>query len=92
MNDSVIKAETGEEIDEAFERGKDMRSYFDFSQAVAVYPDSEKKNVNITLPAWLVKELDIEADRRGTSRRAVINDWLVDRADREREQRVSALC
>ena len=86
MSTATVKAITAEEIDEAFENGEDMRKYFDFSTAQVIHPE-EKKPVNLVLPTWLIRVLDEEAERRATSRRAVANDWLVDRADQELAKR-----
>lgn len=80
-----LRAETGAEIDEAFERGDDMRAFFDLAGAELSQPDSnELKTTTITLPRWLFAELDREAARRGMSRQSVMKNWLVDRADEER--------
>lgn len=91
MGESRARAATGAEIDEAFERGDDMRGFFDFDRADLVQPDAnELKATTITLPMWLVSELDREAARRGTSRQSVMKNWLVDRADAERGGRNAA--
>lgn len=80
-----LRAATGAEIDEAFDRGDDMRAFFDLDGAELSQPDSnELKATTITLPRWLFAELDREAARRGTSRQSVMKNWLVDRADEER--------
>lgn len=75
------------EIDERFDNGENVDEFFDMEHPVVETPvarDCTPHPVNTTLPAWLVKALDEEAQRRCVSRKAVINTWLVDRADAER--------
>lgn len=87
MSESTTRAATGAEIDEAFERGDDMRHYFDLASATVETPPVELRPINLTLPSWLLADMDAEAARRGTSRSSVAKNWLVDRADAERERR-----
>jgi hypothetical protein len=44
------------------------------------------KRVNVDMPIWAIKGLDLEADRRGITRQALIKIWLVDRLDLLREK------
>ena len=76
------------EIDERFDNGEDVSEFFDLDHPiVSEGAKGSKRNVNITLPDWVITLLDDEAERRATSRRSVINDWIVDRADAELERR-----
>ena len=56
-----------------FEQGKDVSSHFDISKGT--------KTVNVDLPVWAIKALDVEAERRGVARQALIKMWLIDRLD-----------
>lgn len=89
MSESVKTAKTAREIDEAFDRGEDMSAYFDFSSATIEEPKPsyEQRPMSLNLPAWLIAAMDEEAARRGTTRASVAKNWLVDRADQERERR-----
>ena len=81
---------SAEELDELFDSGADVSKYMDYDNAEVVDPeprDDSQWQVSITLPKWLVDFMDDEAQRRCVSRKAVINDWLVDRADLEIERR-----
>ena len=74
------------------DEGGDVSALFQTPEAEILRPvrNDEQRVVNTTLPAWLVELMDDEASRRGISRKAVINNWLVDRADQEIERRKTA--
>lgn len=81
----IAKAATGEEIDVAFERGDDMRKYFDLSNGAVVRPEEATiKRVNVDFPVWMVAALDEYADRLAINRQAVIKTWIAERLERER--------
>ena len=65
-----IKAQA---LDEKFEKGEDVSEHFDFDNAVKRFPASA--------PAWAVRVITQEADRRGTTREAYIREMIVERAD-----------
>lgn len=82
----TAKEITTKEFDERFDNGEDVLDYVDLDKPVvqkALSRNDVQRQINISIPAWLVDVLDDEASRRGISRKAVINDWLVDRADQE---------
>ena len=86
----MIESPTAAEIDEMFDRGEDVLQYFDPASETVWRPEQRNdkpRHLQITLPAWLLRVLDDEASRRCVSRKAVINDWLVDRADQELARR-----
>ena len=82
---------TTDELDQLFDDGRDITPFVDDSSASWWVPPSMRndkpRHLQITLPAWLLRVLDDEASRRCVSRKAVINDWLVDRADQELARR-----
>lgn len=86
-DDEEVKAS---DIDEAFERGDDMRRYFDMTKPRVIRPAKTKtRKVNLTLPDWMVESLDAEADELAVSRNAVVNTWLAEKiAERRKEQRL----
>lgn len=81
--------QTGEVIDEAFDRDEDMSVYFDLSSVTVEEPrpSNDQRPMSLNLPAWLIATMDAEAARRGTTRASIAKNWLVDRADQERERR-----
>ena len=62
-----------QEFDEKFESGESMSAHVDWNAAT--------KTVNLDLPVWVIRALDVEASRRGVARQALMKMWLVDRLD-----------
>lgn len=88
----AAKEITNDELEQRFDNGEDVLEYCDLDNPVVQAPisrDDAQRQINISVPAWLVDFMDDEASRRGISRKAVINDWLVDRADQERLHRAA---
>ncbi len=77
---------TAENLEDRFEAGEDVLDYFDVDAAARPLLDTTTKTITVTLPLWLIAALDEEASRRGMTRKGVINMWLVDRADKERQR------
>lgn len=69
------------EFDELFDAGVDMSEYVDWSKARR--PNLEKKIVNVALPVWMIRALDIEATRLGIARQALIKTVIGQHLDRE---------
>lgn len=76
-----LNKETKAQKESRFERGEDSPDEFDMSQGV--------RTVNVDLPLWAIKALDVEATRRGVARQALIKMWLVDRLDDLRKKEAS---
>ena len=47
----------------------------------ASWKDAPPRQVNTTLPAWVVDAADSEAARLNISRKAVLNIWLAEKAE-----------
>lgn len=67
---------SAEELDRRFDEGEDVSAYFDWSKTRVV--GLEKQRVNLDLPAWMVRSLDVQAQKRGVPRQALIKMWLAD--------------
>lgn len=82
---------TAEDVDRMVDDGEDMTDYIMMDTItqprlhLAEQAD-QPKQVNATIPAWLVQWLDAEAARRGVARKAVINTAIVEWADEQRER------
>lgn len=72
---------TAEEFDRKFEAGEDVSDHIDW--------DSGTKRFNLDLPIWAIRELDVEATRRGIARQALIKGWIIDRLDKLRKEKAS---
>lgn len=64
---------TAENLEEKFDRGENVLDYFE-DQPTA-------KRVNLDVPAWAVRVIDKEANRRGMARQQLIKHWIIDRVD-----------
>ena len=76
MSSKTIDAEA---FDTAFDDGEDIEAHVDWSTARR--PGLAKRRVNIDFTDQMVRRLDIEAQRRGVTRQALIKMWIADRLD-----------
>ena len=76
MSSKTIDAEA---FDTAFDDGEDIDAHVDWSTARR--PGLAKRRVNIDFTDQMVRRLDIEAQRRGVTRQALIKMWIADRLD-----------
>ena len=60
-----------------------LDALFDDGHAVLQYADLDQSvfRVNVDFPAWSVKALDLEANRRGITRQALIKFWIIEKLD-----------
>ncbi len=82
---------TAEDVDRMVDDGEDMTDYIRMDTIAQpglreAEAADQPRQVNATIPAWLVQWLDGEAARRGVARKAVINTALVEWADEQRER------
>ena len=66
-------------FDASFDAGDDISAHVDW--ATARRPGLAKQRVNIDFTAQMVRRLDIEAQRCGVTRQALIKMWIADRLD-----------
>lgn len=76
----IPKTTPAEAFDTAFDDGEDISAHVDWSSARR--PGLAKRRVNIDFTDQMVRRLDIEAQRRGVTRQALIKMWIADRLDR----------
>lgn len=69
------KSISAEEFDKKFDAGEDISEHLDFAAATKI--------INLSLPLWVIKALDDEAQRIGIDRQAVIKTWIVERLDQK---------
>ena len=80
-NADMATGATAEEIDAAFDRGEDMRRYFDFEHGELRQPAVVKevrtyRKVNVDFPADMVDALDAYAARIGIGRQSLVKAWI----------------
>lgn len=78
-NKNDAKAITSGQLEEMFDNGDDILSYVDLGNPVAEHHPPLEKRITLTMPAWMVSELDEEAAELAISRNAVVNTWIADR-------------
>ncbi len=70
---SVKKKISGATFDSLADSGKTLKGHIDWSKAVKI--------VNVSLPVWMIKGLDKEANRLNIDRQAIIKTWLAEKLD-----------
>ena len=73
---------TAEELDRRFDAGEDISEFLDWDKARR--PGLEPRRVNVDLPAWMIQQLDRQADLIGVTRQSIIKVWLSERIKEER--------
>ena len=66
-------------FDKKFNDGEDISQFLDLKNSAR--PSLEQKRVNVDFPAWMVIEIDKEANRVGVTRQSLIKMWLADRLE-----------
>lgn len=67
------------EFDAKFERGEDITEFLELSQVQR--PGHQQKRVNVDFPTWMIKALDLEAQRLGVTRQSIIKIWIAERLE-----------
>ena len=75
---------TAEELDRRFDAGEDISEFLDWDKARR--PGLESRRVNVDLPAWMIQQLDRQADLIGVTRQSIIKVWLSERNKEERAE------
>ncbi|NEG90014.1 antitoxin [Bifidobacterium aerophilum] len=73
------KSITSGQLEEMFDDGEDILDYVDLNNPVVEHHPPLEKRITLTMPAWMVSELDEEAADLAISRNAVVNTWIADR-------------
>lgn len=71
------------DLDREVDAGRSIGHVLDL--AGARRPNQATRRVNVDFPAWMVDQLDREADHLGVTRQSIIKVWLAERL----EQRAS---
>jgi hypothetical protein len=72
-----VKSISAEEFDDLFDKGEEIVEYLAVEKAAR--PGLEPRRVSIDFPAWMVQELDREAQRLGITRQSVIKYWIAEK-------------
>ena len=66
-----------EEFDRKFDAGEDISQLLDLSNAKR--PRRQQQRIQIDLPAWMVEQLQQEANRLGVTPQAIVETYLAER-------------
>ena len=68
------------ELDRKFDDGREsILENFDLSKAKRI--NLQQKQIDLTMPRWMIEGLDREASRLGIDRQAVIKSWLANKLE-----------
>jgi len=67
------------EFDALFEAEEGVAAYLDKSGIKR--PGLEQRRITVDFPAWMVHQLDKEANRLGITRQSIIKMWISERID-----------
>ena len=87
-NEVNAKAITSDQLEKMFDNGDDILDYVDLDNPVVEHHPPLEKRITLTMPAWMVSELDEEATDLAISRNAVVNTWIADRLRTMRRREV----
>ena len=82
------KAITSDQLEKMFDNGDDILDYVDLDNPVVEHHPPLEKRITLTMPAWMVSELDEEAADLAISRNAVVHPWIADRLRTMRRREV----
>ena len=82
------KAITSDQLEKMFDNGDDILDYVDLDNPVVEHHPPLEKRITLTMPAWMVSELDEEAADLAISRNPGVNTWLADRLRTMRRREV----
>lgn len=80
------KTMTDEEFDEYFDNGGDITPFIVEDSVEFPNRNDKARKVNISMPEWMIEELDATARHFATTRQGVINMWIGERLENERRK------
>ena len=80
------KTMTDEEFDEYFDNGGDITPFIVEDSVEFPNRNDKARKVNISMPEWMIEELDATGRHCATTRQGVINMWIGERLETERHK------
>ncbi|MES5043832.1 CopG family transcriptional regulator [Rhizobium nepotum] len=74
-----MKTISAEDFDKKFDDGEDIDDYLDWSTATC--PGLEMVHVDVDLPEDVLRRVDAEAARLGTTRQSLMAKWIAERLE-----------
>lgn len=72
-----MKKISAKAFDAKFDAGEDIDAFVDWTRMRR--PGREARRVEVDFPDWMVETLDLEAERLGVTREALIKLWIAER-------------
>jgi len=82
----LLKKFDSEEMMDKYLENNDLGEYI---KAHGQLKKPSIKKINIDLPEWFLRELEIEASRAGIARQPLIKLWLLQKFEEERKKRAT---
>ena len=80
----TASATSDKSLDALFDEGGDMTEFIVDSETRFPGQDETARKISISMPEWMIGELDATARRHAVTRQAVINIWIGERLADER--------
>lgn len=81
----TANATSAKAIDELFDDGVDMTDFIIEEATRFPGQDETARKINISMPEWMIGELDATARHHAVTRQAVINLWIGERLAEEKK-------
>lgn len=75
----TANAANDKSLDTMFDEGVDMTDFIIESETRFPGQDETPRKINISMPEWMISELDSTAKHLAVTRQAVINMWISER-------------
>ena len=70
-------------LEELFDAGVDMTQFIVEGTVCQPNRKDKQRKINLSMPEWMIAQLDAVADYLAVNRQAVINMWIADRLSQE---------
>ena len=80
---------TAEEFDEYFDNGGDVSELIVPGSIRFPNREVQDRRINISMPTWMIDEVDAIAKHYGNTRQGMINVWIGERLKQERKELVA---
>ena len=84
----TANATNGKSLEAMFDEGVDMTDFIIESETRFPGQDETARKISISMPEWMIGEVDAMARRYGNTRQGMINVWVGERLTAEKKASV----
>lgn len=84
----TASATNGKSLEAMFDEGVDMTDFIIESETRFPGQDETARKISISMPEWMIGEVDAMARRYGNTRQGMINVWVGERLTEEKKASV----